>query len=413
MEFIYSILGRVLEFFNTIMGNQYILALFLFAIAVEIVLLPFGIKQQKNSIKQAKLRPKEMAIRKKYAGRDDQPTKQKMSQEIQELYQKEGFNPMGGCLPMLIQLPIILILYQIVIKPLNYMCGLSSDMINAATNVIKSFAGYENVTFSANNNINLMGAIKDVLGRDPHAFDEIEGFTEKIGSAADLPNLTIFGIDSLNLGTVPGFTTAAGRWLLWVPVLTFLVYFFSMKLNRKLSYQPVTDDQATGCSNKMMDIVMPLFSVWITFTVPAAMGVYWIFKSAIGVLKQWILKKAMPLPVFTEEDYKAAEKELNVRMEKAPKVKSGRVVRSLHHIDDEDFEDTAEKARQHREALEAQEAAEAEAAKNAPTFGSLLSGVKKKEDKPDRKEKKRKKDSAEATGSADPDHENTTDGEQK
>ena len=321
MDFIFRIPGYVLRFCNNIMGNQYILALLLFAVIVEVLLIPFGIKQQKNSIKQAKLRPKEMAIRKKYAGRDDQPTKQKMSMEIQELYQKEGFNPMGGCLPMLIQFPIIIILYQIVIKPLHYICGLSEDMVNQAIQIVKGYPAYESATFSSGNNINLMGAIKDIMGKDPHAFDTIEGFSDKISSAADLPNLTIFGVDVLDLGVTPGFVDAAGRWLLWVPILTFVVYFLSMKLNRKLSYQPMADDKATGCSNKMMDIVMPLFSVWITFSVPAALGVYWIFKSILGVLKQWILKKAMPLPVFTDEDYKAAEKEMNARMEKAPKAK--------------------------------------------------------------------------------------------
>ena len=76
--------------------GSYVVALFIFAILIEILMLPFGIKQQKNSIKQAMLRPKEMSIRKKYAGRNDQPTQQKVSQEIQELYQKEGFNPMSG-----------------------------------------------------------------------------------------------------------------------------------------------------------------------------------------------------------------------------------------------------------------------------------------------------------------------------
>ena len=80
-DFIISIPGYVLMGCNYLMGNQYILALFLFAIIIEIVLLPFAIKQQKTSIKQARLRPKEMAIRKKYAGRDDQPTKQKTAYE--------------------------------------------------------------------------------------------------------------------------------------------------------------------------------------------------------------------------------------------------------------------------------------------------------------------------------------------
>jgi YidC/Oxa1 family membrane protein insertase len=83
-----------------------------------------------------------------------------------------------------------------------------------------------------------------------------------------------------------------------------------MKINRKLTYQPQIDDKTQGCSNAMMDVTMPLMSVWIAFMVPAAIGVYWIFKSVIGIIKQVILKMTMPLPVFTEEDYKAAEKEM-------------------------------------------------------------------------------------------------------
>ena len=144
-----------------------------------------------------------------------------------------------------------------------------------------------------------------------------------------------------------------------------------------------------GCSNNMMDITMPLFSVFIAFSVPAALGVYWIFKSLLGMLKQFILTRVMPIPQFSEEDYKAAEKEMNARQDTKVKVaKSGRVVRSLHHIDDEDFADTAEAARRHREALEAQEKADAEAKAAAKGKGKLLSSAPMKEDEPkDRKEK--------------------------
>ena len=104
MDFITIPIGYILKFFSNICGNSYILAILLFAILTELIMaLVFGIRQQKNSIKQARLRPKEAAIRKKYAGRDDKPTQQKMTQEIQELYQKEGYNPMGGCLPLFLQ----------------------------------------------------------------------------------------------------------------------------------------------------------------------------------------------------------------------------------------------------------------------------------------------------------------------
>ena len=107
-DFIMIPVAQVLKFCNNLVGGHYILSLLIFAVLVEILLLPFGIKQQKNSIKQAGLRPKEKAIRDKYAGRDDQPTRQKMQQEIQDLYQKEGYNPMSGCLPLLIQFPVII-----------------------------------------------------------------------------------------------------------------------------------------------------------------------------------------------------------------------------------------------------------------------------------------------------------------
>jgi YidC/Oxa1 family membrane protein insertase len=381
-------MGYVIKFCNWIMGNQYLFALLIFAIIIEIILLPFGIKQQKNSIKQAKLRPKEMAIRKKYAGRDDKPTQQKMTQEIQTLYQKEGYNPMGGCLPLLIQFPIIIALYNIVLNPLRYICGLSADAIANVANVTKSFTGIE---YDVSRNLTLASDMRNVIStHGVGVYSGIEGFAEHIQDIADVPQLSF--LNRFDLGLQPSLifsSFAQNWWLLFIPVVTFLAYFFSMKITRKLTYQPVTDDKAMGCSNNMMDFMMPLMSVYIAFITPAAIGVYWIFKSLLGVVKQAILKKAMPIPVFTEEDYKAAEKEMNVRPEKTPKNKSGRVVRSLHHIDDEDFADTADAAKARREALEAQEAADAAKKAEAGKKGILSAAPIKKDDK---KEEKKEND---------------------
>ncbi|MBQ5633425.1 MAG: YidC/Oxa1 family membrane protein insertase [Clostridia bacterium] len=374
MDFITIPIGYILKFFSNICGNSYILAILLFAILTELIMaLVFGIRQQKNSIKQARLRPKEAAIRKKYAGRDDKPTQQKMTQEIQELYQKEGYNPMGGCLPLLIQFPILIALYNIVIDPLKYICGLSQDAVAQVANIIGMDASRGTMA--------MLGPIEK-MGYE--AFQNVEGFTPEVFE--NMPNLTVFGI--LDLSIMPSecmnleaIKTVSGWLVLLVPVLTFLSYFFSMKLTRKFSYQPVTDTQQSqmGCSNKMMDITMPLFSVFISFGVPAALGIYWIFKSLLGIVKQIILYYAIPLPKFTEEDYKAAEKEVFARVDKSDRVeKSGKVVRSLHHIDDEDFEDTREAALKHKEALAAQEKEEKE--KNAQKKSGLFSGVTLKKD---------------------------------
>ena len=379
-------MGFVIRFFNNLVGNRYVLALLLFAIVVEILLLPFAIKQQKNSIKQAKLRPKEMAIRKKYAGRDDNPTKQKMGQEIQELYQKEGYNPMGGCLPLLIQFPIIIALYNLVMNPLKYICNLSEDVIHEISSVVSAYTG---VTYDAARNINLLG---DMQKLDYANFAKVEGFTEEMFN--NLPNLQMFG-GAIDLGEIPTLSWPP-TWLILVPVLTFVSYYASMKVSRKLTYQPQAADKATGCSNAIMDIMMPLLSVYISFIVPAAIGVYWIFKSVIGMVKQIILHFAMPAPKFTEEDYKKAESEIAAADAKAGKKKasSGRVVRSLHHIDDEDFADTAEAGRARREALEAQAAADEEA-RASKTKGNALRGdvpVMKEDDRPAKKSKKKSAD---------------------
>ena len=388
MDIINKPLGWVLELCSKIVGGNYLFAILIFAVFVEIVLLPFGISQQKKSIKQARLRPKEQAIRKKYAGRDDKATQMKMTEEIQELYQKEGYNPMSGCLPLLIQLPLLLALYNVVINPLKYISGLSDDAVLQIQSIVGGAS-----------NRSTMGLLNKITEMPFEAFRNVEGFTREIYD--NMPNLNVFGVLDLSLTpqqcmNLESLKTVAGWLVVLIPVLTFVAYFASMKLNRKLIYQPMNDatQAQTGCSNNVMDIVMPLFSVFLAFTYPAALGLYWIFKCLLGLLKQFILSKAMPLPVFSEEDYKAAEREVNARPDKSTKVaKSGRVVRSLHHIDDEDFEDTAEKARAFKEALAAQEEADrqkAEEERKNSRFGGFK--VKDESDKPSNKEKSENKD---------------------
>ena len=368
MATIYSAIGAFLGWLDKLTGN-YVIALFLFAIIVEVLLLPLGIKQQKNSIRQAKLRPKEMAIRKKYAGRNDQATQQKVTMEIQELYQRENFNPMGGCLPLLIQFPIIIILYNVVVNPMKHLLGMSNEMIQTVqsfltTAVAEGGLGLE-LTGKSNGTIELLSKIKD-LGLE--AFGSLQSFTHTINGTTYLGSdaytaletafekgLPDFNFIGLNLGAIPSITEPSLLWL--VPILTFVVYFASMKITRRFTYQPTTgDDKQMACSNTMMDVTMPLMSVYFTFIMPAAIGVYWIFKSILTTIKQIILHKAMPVPQFTEEDYKAAEREMAGKAAKKAAEEDGTSstnaamqggiapVRSLHHIDDEDFEDTREQA---------------------------------------------------------------------
>jgi YidC/Oxa1 family membrane protein insertase len=355
LDIILSAIGWVLlqinNFLQFLPFGSYIITLFIFAIVMEVAFLPFGIKQHKNSIKQAMLKPKEVAIRRKYAGRNDQATMQKLNQEIQELYQKENYNPLSGCLPMLIQLPALIVIYSVVINPLKYVLGMSNDFIT----FMHYYLNYHGVGTGSNTSaIALLEAIKKVgAGNEIFSVENLGQWCtnpEAVKGNIDLifNNNLNFNLGFLNLGDVPSFKfwefgTNISLWLLLlVPILTFVVYFFSMRINRKLSFQPTqsADEKQQACSNTMMDVMMPLMSVYITFIVPAAIGVYWMFKSILGVLKQFILTKAMPLPQFTEADYKAAEKELAGKQpKKIQKSENAGKVRSLHHIDDEDYDE--------------------------------------------------------------------------
>ena len=339
--------------------NNYILSLLYFGLVIEILMLPFAISQQKNSIKQAKLRPKEMAIRNRYKGRNDQATMQKVNQEIQELYQKENFNPMSGCLPLLLQLPIVMALYYVVIDPAFYVLGQAKAFSAAIAQYFTTSAAAGGFGGTLSSNRGTIEILSKLGEQGIDAFESLKSFAyfsnaeECFEALQEIVNAGIpsFSIGSWNMGLTPWSAVTSGGeffaghwWLLLVPVLTFVVYFSSMKINRKLTYQPTTaaNDKATGCSNSMMDFMMPLMSVYIAFIVPAAVGIYWMFKSVLGTLKQLIMKKAMPIPVFTEADYKAAEKELYGKNPKPPKASSSGTknpnVRSLHHIDDDEYD---------------------------------------------------------------------------
>lgn len=367
-------INTILGWIGTFLGwldswtHSYLLAMLLFALIVEILMLPFGIKSQKNSIKQAALRPKEMAIRNKYKGRNDKATLQKVNEEVQQMYRDENYNQFSGCLPLLLQLPIILALYNVIINPLQYVMHISSDAINAMTSYVTAAADAANAGLgfelaSGRGTISLANLIAEKgldFFKGLAAFvDAGEGVAAGTGAgyfaefetavAKGLPNFNALG---LNLAETPSIKQF--NWLLIIPVLTFLVYFGSMKLTRLFSYQAgktgdAATDKATGCSNWAMDIMMPAFSVYICFLVPAAVGVYWIFKSLLGTLKQFILSKVMPIPQFSEEEYKAAERELAGKSDKGKTYKVDFEERmsnssSLFREDSEDYNSEEENA---------------------------------------------------------------------
>jgi len=346
LDALIRLLALPLTWFYNLTGN-YVIALVMYSILIKIALFPFGIKQQKGMIKQAKMRPKEMAIRKRYAGRTDQKTQMKLNEDLQKLWQEEGYNPLSGCGPMLIQLPIIMVLWRIIYEPLKFIMGMSQELCVKIAEV----AGGQ-----SNNQIMFLETIKDKFGDFASIVigegDGAEKFSSFFADAGAFDTFfESFKLFGINLIRVPGNALEAVKggnvenWaeviiLLAIPVLVFLSQWLSTKIIRKLSYQPVQDAQAAS-SMKIMEFVMPLMTLFFAFNLSGLLGIYWIINSVLSMVQQLILKVMYPMPVFTEEDYKEAEKAMNGKLKpaKKPAGTKKRNPNSLHHIDDDDDED--------------------------------------------------------------------------
>ena len=313
--------GSMLSWFSSWFGGQYVLGLLVYALLFKLLFLPFAIKQQKNQIKMATLAPKIELIKAKYRGRTDQPTLQKQQQEIMELQQKEGYSPLSGCLPMLLQLPVIMFLYNIITKPLSYICGFTAEQITQIKTIIGTTEARE---------INLVGLIDQYNGTGLDAFR---------AQLDKLPGLRIFGA---NLTTLPSESLKGQfSWIVFVPVIAAALTWLSMFLTRKWNANPAMEQQGAqaNASMKMMDIMMPAMTLFMAFSLSTLMGIYWIYQSALGILQSYLISRTMPLPKYTEEELKEmkkaqkeAEKSARTAAKNAPKY------RSLHYIDDEDYE---------------------------------------------------------------------------
>ncbi|MBQ8859328.1 MAG: YidC/Oxa1 family membrane protein insertase [Clostridia bacterium] len=341
LDFIANIFKYPMQLFYNWTGS-YLIALTLFALLVRLVImLPVSIQQQRNQIKSAKLRPKIAIIEKKYKNRTDQESRMKMQQEIMDLRQQEGISTFAGCLPLLIQLPVIMGLYQVIRKPLTYMMNVSSGLLNKIVELVNKSAGEGTFSADAQEQLNLLHAIREHGLQDEvlaQQFVNAEGVTEQLSG---FPDMTLFN-GAIDLSSTPQI---AWSWLLLIPILSAALSYLSMKVNRwmnpALATANGTPTPEVQTSNRIMDLMMPAMSIFISFSVPAAVGYYWMVGYVFSIIQTIILSKLMPLPTFTEEEIRQYEKDM-----KASRAKSNRVPtdhlpprRSLHHIDDDDAVD--------------------------------------------------------------------------
>ena len=349
----------MLSFFESIVGG-YAFALLLYALVFKIVFLPFSIKQQKNQIAMAKLAPKIELIKAKYKGRNDQPTMQKQQQEIMELQQKEGYSPLSGCLPLLIQLPLIMLLYTVINSPLSYIAKPVDTIENPDMDQI-ILEVYKEVTLddaevdaleslAKGSEIKIISAIyryvdDNVAGNEGvlSSVESLDTREERIAKIESLgldyetiPNFNFFGVNLAETPSLKNFSI-----LCLIPVFAAAAQWVSMWLTRKFNgnNQMQNQDPQTQASMKMMDFMFPALTLWMAFSFSGMLGMYWIFQSLLGLLQSFILAKAMPLPKFTEEEvkeFRKAQKEAEKTQREI--AKSQPKYRSLHYIDDEDYD---------------------------------------------------------------------------
>lgn len=316
----------MLRFFDSITGH-YAIALILYALVFKILFLPFGIKQQKNQIKMAKLTPKIEVIKAKYRGRNDQVTQRKMQEEIMALQQQEGYSPLSGCLPLLLQMPVIFWLFKVIRMPLTYIAGWSDEWI---VHVYKTL----NPADLSTDVEGIIGALEANNGN--YQIQLINKINE---SGIDFGRLPNFLLGGTNLANDPSFKS----WLIIIPLLAAGFQWFHMWMTKKLNGNANAvagqNDAQTNASMKIMDIVMPVMTFVIAMGFPAMMGLYWIYQSVFAILQSLVLAKAMPMPRYTEEqlkqmkkDQKAAEKAQKELLKNQPKY------RSLHYIDEDDYD---------------------------------------------------------------------------
>lgn len=272
-------LGWIMWLFYQIVHN-YGIAILLFTIFVRLILVPLGIKQNKSSARMAMFQPKIAALQKKYKN-----NKQKLQEEQMKLYEEEGYNPMSGCFPLLIQLPILFGLINVIYNPLLHMLRLPQELITRAQEIAQQVLGDGYVASTAQ--ISAINAVK----ADPTKFAELgTDFVTKVQNF----DMSFFGLD---LGAVATFSL---NWLIIIPILSGVTSILAGFIGMKFNYSAHLGGAQMNGMTKGMLLIMPLFSLFFAFQVPVGVVLYWIMSNILMGIQSYVLFK-----IYTPEKMEA------------------------------------------------------------------------------------------------------------
>lgn len=271
MNFIYTILDGILPGDNGLVG----LSIILYTIFVYTLMLPMTINQQRSTKMMSVINPEVQAIQKKYRNKKDQASMMKQQEEIQQVYDKYGTSMMGGCLPMLVQMPLLLALYPVIYDIQSY-----------------------------------VPAIKDAPA--------------SVNRFLTIPDLTIAPIamikNSGDYGMAPALVIITAVLL---PVLSGLTQYLSVKISQAISGQQMDKDNPMANTMNTMNVTMPLFSVFMVFSLPTGIGLYWVISAVVRIIQQVIINKSLreiSIEDLIERNKEKAEKKRQKRGEKAERI---------------------------------------------------------------------------------------------
>lgn len=304
MEFIKVPFGYVLEFFYGLFNN-YGAALFLFSLAVKIILLPMSAKSKKSMMKTSRLQPivKQIEI----ACGDD---KQRYQQEVNKLYKEEGVSMFGGCLWSLIPLIILFPLYSVIREPLEYLMHMDADVVAELKTAFEAINGKADAYWQY------------------QVASNLDAYREIVGNGVQALNFNFLGIDlglqpSWKIWTLAGWSQIGGAIM---PLISGAVNYLAMFISQKMNNAVITNangerDEAaakTAQTGKMMNMMMPLMSVLFGFMMPLGMSVYWIAQSVFGIVQDYFLSKHYR-KVYDKEDAVRRERAAQRAAEEAEK----------------------------------------------------------------------------------------------
>lgn len=275
------------------------LSIILFTFVVKMLMFPMTIKQQKFSKISAVMNPEIQAIQAKYKGKSDQDSMMKMQAETKAVYEKYGTSPTGGCLQLLIQLPIIYALFRVINNIPAYVASVKMVFMNIVTPLMaeNDFMGKISTFAEAHN----MSMEKYDFSQSNYVIDLLYKFTDTEWGEliTQFPDLTIVITENLerinnmnnflgiNLAEAPGFALTPA---LLIPILSGVTQWISTKL--MTANQPINDsgeENTMASSMKMMNNFLPLMSAFFCITMPSGLGIYWVATSTFMILQQIIL----------------------------------------------------------------------------------------------------------------------------